>query len=155
MNISYQERNHWIAILIGVWALAYYFLKVLSLEGGLNADLDFFLPFIVKIIIYSSVAGAVLAIVNWALNKEKHVEKDEMDRMIELKGFRNAYWAVSGLLWVVVISALLNERFERMNPDAVPFETINLLIHSVFLVAWLGTLVGSITHVIHYRRGIA
>lgn len=156
MYVSYQERNHWICVLISVWALAYYFLKGLALEGGLNAEIDSFLPIIVRVIVFSVVAGAILAIVNWSLNKEKHVEKDEMDKLIELKGFRNAYWCCSGLLWVIVFGALLNERAVREQWEgAYWMDTVNLVVHSVFAVASLATLVQSITHIAFYRRGTA
>ena len=155
MTIGYQERNHWITVVISVWALIFYFSKVLALEAGLNADLDRFLPFIVKIIIYSTVAGIVLAIVNWSFNKDKHVEKDEMDRMIELKGYRNAYWTFSGFLWTIVIAALLNEHAERSGWDGYGIVTVNLLIHSIFTLGWVSALVQSVTHITLYRKGVA
>lgn len=153
--MTYQEKNHWIAIVITLWAICFYFLKVSGLEGGLNSDIEGILPTIVKIIVYSSVAAVVLAIVNWALNKEKYVEKDEMDRQIELKGYRNAYWVCSGSLWVVIVSVLLNEYAIRQGEGWYQMETINLTIHGIFLVAWVSTLVQSVTHVVFYRRGVA
>lgn len=156
MYISYQERNHWICVLISVWAVCFYFLKGLSLEGGLNADIDAFLPIVVRVIVYSVVAGTVLAIINAVLNKEKHVEKDERDKLIELKGFRNAYWACSGLLWVVVFGALLNERAIRQQwENAYQMDTVNLVVHAVFVVSSVATLVQSLTHISFYRRGTA
>jgi len=156
MNISYQERNHWICVLISVWALAFYFLKGLSLEGGLNADIDSYLSILLRVIVYSVIAGTILAIANWCFNKEKHVEKDEMDRLIELKGFRNAYWACSGLLWIVIFGALINERAIRDQwESAVKMDTINFMVHSIFVVASVATLVQSFTHIIFYRRGTA
>lgn len=156
MYFTYQERNHWICVVISIWATAFYFSKGMSLEGGLNADIDLFLPIIVRVIIYSIVAGVILAIVNNCFNRDKHVEKDERDRLIELKGYRNAFWTCSGLLWVLLLTALVNERVIRAEWERTfELDTINLLIHSLFLLSSVTGLVQSFTHISFYRRGMA
>lgn len=156
MYFSYQERNHWICVLISIWATTFYFWKGLSLEGGLNADIELYLPIIARVVIYSIVGGIVLAIVNSCFNRDKHVERDERDRLIEFKGYRNGFWVFSGLLWMLLIGALFNERASRGNWDsALQLDTINLLIHSLFLVSTVAGLVQSFTHIIFYRKGAA
>ena len=155
METSYQERNHWIGLGIAVWATAYYFIRVLGLEGGLSADIQGVLPILVATTIYSIIAGIVLSILNRCLSRDRTVEKDERDTQIELMGFRNAFYACSGMLWVVLMHALINERFRQIEHDSWHLETLNFLVHSVFLVAWISYIVQSLTHLFYYRRGLA
>lgn len=154
MNTSYQERNHWIELLVAGWAIVYYLLTLFSVEGGLYADLEYFLPFVVKVIVVSIVFGAALAILNRVLSKDAQDKKDEMDKAIELHGYRNAYWVLSVLVAVVIFSALLNERMGQLEPDAVRIGTLNLVIHSLFIAAAISGLVQSVTHIVYYRKGL-
>lgn len=154
MNTSYQERNHWIELLVAGWAIAYYLLTIFSVEGGLFADLEYFLPFVIKVIVVSIVLGVVLAILNRVLSKDAQDKKDEMDKAIELHGYRNAYWVMSVLVTVVIFAALMNERMGQLEPEVVRIETLNLVIHLLFIVAAVSGLVQSVTHIVYYRRGL-
>ncbi|MDQ8179871.1 hypothetical protein QEH57_04380 [Pelagicoccus sp. SDUM812005] len=151
--MSYQERNNWIELLVALWAIGYYGVTLLSVEGGLGADLSYFLPFLVKVIVVSIVLGIVLAILNRVLSKDANDAKDEMDKAIDMRGFRNAYWVMSGALMVVIFAGLANERMLEVE-GAPQIATTNLLIHSIFMVAALSGLVQSATQVFYYRRGL-
>lgn len=154
MNTSYQERNNWIELLVAVWAIGYYFVTLLSIEGGFRADLSYFLPFIIKVVVVSIVLGIVLAILNKFLSKDAQDTKDEMDKAIDLHGYRNAYWMMSGLVMVIVFMGLFNERFAELNADFERIDTLNLMIHSLFIAASISGLVQSITQITLYRRGL-
>lgn len=153
-NSSYQERNNWIELLVAIWAVGYYLVTLFSVEGGVHADLAYFLPFIVKVVIVSIVMGVVLAILNKLLSADAQDSKDEMDKAIDLHGYRNAYWVMSVLVTFVVFMALLNERFSQLDVDYERISTINLMIHSLFIVASLSGLVQSVTQIVLYRRGL-
>ncbi len=154
MNTSYQERNNWIELIVAVWAVGYYLVTITTVEGGVYADLAYFLPFCIKVVVVSIVLGTVLAILNRLLSKDAQDTKDEMDKAIDLHGYRNAYWVMSVLVTTVVFMGLLNERFTQLDADYERIETINLMIHSLFIVASISGLVQSITQIILYRRGL-
>ena len=153
MSTSYQERNNWIELLVAVWALAYYGVTLATVEGGMRADLSYFLPFVVQVIVVSIVGGAVLAILNRVLSSEGSDAKDEMDKAIDLYGYRAAYWVMSFLLMGVVFLALFNE---RMGDDETGLQmgTTNLMVHALFMVAAVSGLVQSVTQIYFYRRGL-
>ncbi len=154
MNTSYQERNNWIELLITLLALIYYGVTIASVEGGIYADLNYFLPFVVKVTIASIGLGIVLAILNRMLSKDAVDRKDEMDKAIDLHGYRNAYWTMSGLIMVVIVLALLNERMGSIDSQMDRIETINLMMHSLVVVFSVGGLVQSVTQIFYYRRGL-
>ncbi|MBD5782392.1 hypothetical protein IEN85_23030 [Pelagicoccus sp. NFK12] len=153
MNTSYQERNNWIELLVALWAIGYYLLTLATIEGGMAAELSYFLPFIIKVIVVSIVVGIVLAILNRFLSKDANDAKDEMDRMIDLRGFRNAYWVMSMAVMVVIFMALFNERMTELG-EAPRIGTTNLMVHALFIVASLSGLVQSVTQIVYYRKGL-
>ncbi|MDQ8186967.1 hypothetical protein [Pelagicoccus sp. SDUM812002] len=152
MKTSYQERNNWIELLVAAWAVGYYLITLSSVEGGFYAELSYFLPFIVKVVVVSIVMGIVLAILNHVLSEDAKDAKDEMDKAIDLQGFRNAYWVMSISLMGVIFLALFNERKAELS--GVQIETTNLLVHALFIVASLSGLVQSVTQIVYYRRGL-
>lgn len=154
MNTSYQERNNWIELLIALLAMVYYGVTIASVEGGIYADLHYFLPFVVKVVIASIGLGTVLAILNRVLSKDAVDKKDEMDKAIDLHGYRNAYWTMSGLVMVVIVLALLNERMGIGDLQVDRIDTLNLMVHSLFIVSSLSGLVQSVTQIVYYRRGL-
>lgn len=154
-NLSYQERNHWIELGVSLWAIVYYFAKVAGLEDGFNAAWGDLLSVIVWTIVLAVVAAIVLMIVNRAVLGRGGPEKDERDVLIELKGFRNAYYVCSGLLWMVVGHAFFKELAGSHDDFGYGVETAKVLVHSIFLVAWLASVAQSVTHLYFYRRGLA
>ena len=152
MSTSYQERNNWIELLVTGWAIGYYLITLASVDGGFYAELTYFLPFIMKVIVVSIVMGIILAILNHVLSEDAKDAKDEMDKAIDLQGFRNAYWVMSISLMGVIFLALFNERNGQLG--GVQIETTNLLVHALFIVASVSGLVQSVTQIVYYRRGI-
>lgn len=154
MNTSYHERTHWIEGVVSTLALLYYFLKVSGLEGGLNGDSETVLYLVVKTTVMAVVAIIVLVSINAGMAKKEETVKDERDTQIELMGFRNGYYVCSGLLTVVFVGALLNERMLQGDMKGTGISTINYLVHALFFAGWMASVVQSMTHVFFYRRGL-
>lgn len=154
IDLSYQERNHWIEFLVGFAALLYYYFKIKSFPGGFNADLGLVVVLIVKVSVFTTIGLIVLLAISRSLSKEKIVESDERDDQIALRAYRNAYHYACSMLFITMISALYFDRINKGLLEGEPIEMINVMCHTLFFIGWGAWWVESLTRIYYYRRGI-
>ncbi len=142
MNLSFQEKSTWVSLVTTVVVSAIYFSKVypiLKLEPGNPVGLvKLFVGMTILYILISAVLHSVLAIHK---HKEAAAGADERDKLIELKAFRNAYFALIFGLFHVGAYAFFHT-------------STAVIIHLALAAFVLSQIVGYITQIYHYRRGV-
>ena len=138
MGMSFQEKSLWLMFVSLVTAFGLYFGTVLMLSKfPVNVaphQIVFFVMVVVMLVILSIVGHIVIAIV------DRHTETDERDRLIALKGARNAAYVLATGVFMALCAALVTEG--------------NFVFTHVLLGFWvLAQLVEYGSQLFLYRRG--
>jgi hypothetical protein len=148
--MTYQERSAAVSLITTLLILGYFSLNLLRIiqNAGLNQHAIFtlwatiiVLSIIVTILanILAQILGAIVNTV--ATGEEEKFVSDERDKLIELKGTRNAY-VVFGLgVFLSMITMVLNQS---------PLVLFNLLVFCGFCAE----IVSSVSRLLMYRRGV-
>lgn len=105
MALSFQEKSLWLMFVTLVGGFAFYVVTVFP-TGAVNVmphQVVFFGLAVVMLVIIQVVGHIVIAIV------DRHTETDERDRLIELKGTRNAAYVLATGVFLALCAALLTE----------------------------------------------
>ncbi|MBC8163767.1 MAG: hypothetical protein H7Z42_21375 [Roseiflexaceae bacterium] len=136
MGLSFQEKSLWLMFVSLVGVFGFYFFMVLP-TGSANVmphQMVFFVLAVVLLVITQVVGHIVIAIVN------QQTATDERDRLIELKGTRNAAYLLASGVFLALCAALLTEG--------------NFVFTHVLLGFWvLAQLVEIGSQLLLYRRG--
>ncbi len=146
--MSKQELYAWTSAGMTVSILVFYFLIAFGWPDGIPD--------------YSSQAVKIFFNVFWiafigeiildATEKKKGVEKDERDTMIDARGFRNAYNFMSVVIAVLLVQVLLSKVFGHFDRLFETMNTTTFMLHVLFIVLMLSSLVRRTTQLYYYRR---
>ena len=109
MNLSFQEKSLWLMFVSLIAAFSFYFyfafVTVLPAEAidVMPHQVVFFVLAVVMLVIMSIVGHIVIAIA------DRRTETDERDRLIELKGTRNASYVLATGVFFALCAALLTD----------------------------------------------
>jgi hypothetical protein len=137
MEMSYQEKSIAGSLVAMLVVYGYYFAAVLRNSGQSN-----FGGSVLGRLIFTVVAIVVIEIIyHIALSVTTKPAKDERDTLIELKAYRNAYFAYgSGALSVMACVTFMT---------LTPFVLVNLVLLSMVLAE----VVKFATQLLYYTRG--
>ena len=149
MEMSYQEKSiagSLIAILV---VYGYYFAAVLR-----NMDQAGFGGSALGRLIFAVIAIIIIEIVyHIVLSVAAKPEKDERDVIIELKAYRNAYFAYGTGAFFVIACVIAGGFMQDAAPTRLvvtPFLMVNLVL--LFMV--LAEIVKFVTQLLYYTRGV-
>ncbi len=137
--MSFREKAHWIALLasLGVWG--HYFARVATSQPQGQEAFWLFAGSLAAVLVVQAVLIILVAVLN---PKGLEALDDERDNLIELKGFRFAYFVLTGLALAAAGLVLV---------DAPAMVVANGVVLAV-VVAEIGK---SIRELMAYRRGVA
>ena len=105
MNLSFHEKSLWLMFVGLVGCFGFYFVTVLPTKAVdvMPYQVAFFVLAIVALVVMQIVGHIVIAIV------DRRTETDERDRLIELKGQRNAGYVLATGVFLALCVALLTK----------------------------------------------
>lgn len=105
MSLSFQEKSLWLLFVSLIGVFGYYFASVLPASTSIVTKQQIFLfATMVVILVAVQVAGHTLIAI-----RDQHTETDERDRLIELKGTRNAAYVLGTGVFLALCTALFTE----------------------------------------------
>jgi 4-hydroxybenzoate polyprenyltransferase len=105
MSLSFQEKSLWLMLVSLIAALGFYFITVLPAAGVdvMPQQVVLFVLAIVLLVVMQIVGHAVIAIM------DRRTGTDERDRLIGLKGTRNASYVLATGIFLALCAALWTE----------------------------------------------
>lgn len=105
MNLSFQEKSLWLMFVSLIGAFGFYFVTVLPTNtlDVMPQQVGLFVLAVVLLVMMQIVGQIVIAIV------DRRAETDERDRLISLKGTRNAAYILATGVFVALCTALLTK----------------------------------------------
>ncbi len=149
--MSRQQLYAWAALGSALAIAGYYILAVIGLPDSVEPVSDRLGSLFIRVIL---IATAVEIILDSAQSIDKfRVHKDERDRKIEGKGFRNAYYILIFVVFAaighLVITGVLGEYLDDKFVGSLPLVTLNILVLGVFVASSIN----SVTRLYFYHRG--
>ncbi|MFB9328921.1 hypothetical protein ACFFSY_23545 [Paenibacillus aurantiacus] len=148
--MTYQEKKSIVSLISAILIFASYCVYMVPRypEGGLaTADtFRYWGTFVLMLALFSVIANIVISIVFNVIYRITTREKepnfaDELDKLIDLKAFRNSFFAFI-LGFLLAMGSLVIEQ-----PTAVMFA---ILIGAGFV----SEVTGAVTRIYHYRKGV-
>lgn len=136
MSLSFQEKSLWLMFVSLIAVFGLYFISVLPMHATnvMPHQVVFFVLAVVLLVIMQIVGHIVIAIV------DRQTKTDERDRLIGLKGTRNAAYVLATGVFLALCAALLTQG--------------NFVFMHVLLGSWvLAQLVEIGSQLFLYRRG--
>jgi hypothetical protein len=136
MSLSFQEKSLWLMFVALIAGFGFYFVTVLPADAANVApqQVVLFTLAVVLLVIVQIVGHVAIAIV------DRRTETDERDRLIGLKGTRNAAYVLATGVFLALCAALVTEG--------------NFVYTHVLLGSWvLAQLVEIGSQLFLYRRG--
>jgi len=150
--MSRKEIYAWSSFGLTLAIFGYYLISVFGLPTGVENYSEQVTALIWKVIGIAFLVQFVIDFLNSA--KIGGVAKDERDKLIESKAFRNAYYflmlAVVSLIFNVLISNFLSEASGQQSFLTVPF----MMFHILVFVLFIANFIKSGTQIFYYQRGI-
>lgn len=148
MNISFQEKSIWVALVVTILIFGSYFTFAFSAfyEGISDPNADYtklsaLIPlFIGAIVLISVILGFLHIFLAPAFNKATQIGEDERDKLIALKATRISYIILVFGIWVTGVNMLW----------LPPLVMLNILAFFFFLAE----IVGWSKQLFYYRRGV-
>ncbi len=105
MGVSFQEKSLWLMFVSLVGVFGFYFVTVLPADAAnvMPHQVVLFTAAVVMLVIMQVVGHIVIAIV------DRNTETDERDRLIGLKGTRNAAYVLATGVFLALCAALLTD----------------------------------------------
>src|ERR1044071_4185213 len=105
MDLSFQEKSLWLMFVSLIGGFGFYFMTILPTDSAdvMPHQVVVFVLAIVLLVIMQIVGHIVIAIV------DRRTETDERDRLIGLKGTRNAGYVLATGVLLALCTALLTE----------------------------------------------
>jgi len=149
--MSRKEIYAWCSLGLTLAIFGYYLISVFGLPTGVENYSEQITALIWKVIGIAFLIQLVLDLLN--STKIGGVAKDERDKLIESKAFRNAYYflmlAVISLILNVLISDFLSEASGQKLFLAVPF----MVFHTLVFILFIASFIKSGTQIFYYQRG--
>jgi len=150
--MSRKEIYAWCSIGLTLVILGYYVISVFGLPTGAETYREDITGLFWKVIGVAFLVQLVLDVLN--STKLGGVAKDERDKLIESKAFRNAYYFLIAAVIAVVANILISDLLSKASGEqlmlAVPFMTFHVLLFVLFLAS----LIKSGTQIFYYQRGL-
>jgi len=150
--MSRKEIYAWCSIGLTLVILGYYVISVFGLPTGAETYRENITGLFWKVIGVAFLVQLVLDVLN--STKLGGVAKDERDKLIESKAFRNAYYFLIAAVIAVVANILISDLLSKASGEqlmlAVPFMTFHVLLFVLFLAS----LIKSGTQIFYYQRGL-
>lgn len=137
MNPSFKEKSLWLMFVSLIAVFGFYFAAVLpaSTTSVMPDQIVFFVMVVAMLVVVQVVGHTVIAI------RDRRMQTDERDRMIKLKGTRNASYVLATGVFLALCTALFTEG--------------NFIFTHVLLGFWvLAQLVEIGSQLYFYRRGV-
>lgn len=147
-----KEIYAWSSLGLTLAIFIYYVISVFGMPHELENYKEHITSLIWKVIGIAFLIQLGIDLLNSA--KLGGVAKDERDKLIESKAFRNAYYFLMAAIIAVVVNMLIND-FLSVQADhniflSVPFMTFHVLVFVLFIAS----LIKSGTQIYYYKRGI-
>lgn len=136
MDLSFQEKSLWLMFVTLLATFGFYFLTVLP-PGAADVHPQQIVLFIVAVVllVITQVVGHVLIAI-----ADRRADTDERDRLIELKGTRNASYVLATGVFISLCAALVTDG--------------NFVFTHLLLASWvLAQLVEIGSQLVLHRRG--
>jgi hypothetical protein len=149
MEMSYQEKSITGSLIAMLLVYGYYFAAVLRNLGKpeiVGSTLGRLILAVIAIIVIEAIYHIVLSVA-------ARPEKDERDIMIELKAYRNAYFAYGTGAFVVIACVIAGGLMRDSAATRIivsPFLVVNLVL--LFMV--LAEIVKFVSQLLYYSRGL-
>jgi hypothetical protein len=105
VDLSFQEKSFWLMFVGLIGAFGFYFAKVLPM-GAVNVlpqQIGLFVVAVMMLVV-TQIVGHVLIML-----LDRRTDTDERDRLIELKGTRNAAYVLATGVFLALCAALLTQ----------------------------------------------
>jgi hypothetical protein len=105
MGLSFQEKSLWLMFVSLVGVFGFYFVTVLPANGAdvMPHQMVLFTVAVVMLVILQIAGHIVIAIV------DRNTETDERDRLIGLKGTRNAAYVLATGVFLALCAAMVTD----------------------------------------------
>ena len=105
MDLSFREKSLWLMLVTLVASFGFYFATVLPASAAdvVPQQVVLFVIAVVMLVIMQIVGHILIAIV------DRRAETDERDRLIELKGTRNASYVLATGVFVALCAAMVTD----------------------------------------------
>jgi hypothetical protein len=105
MDLSFQEKSLWLMLVSLVAGFGFYFVTVLPMDAAnvMPQQVVLFAVAVVMLVILQIAGHIVIALV------DRRTETDERDRLIELKGTRNATYVLATGVFFALCAAIMTE----------------------------------------------
>jgi len=147
--MSKQELYAWSSLLSSFALMSIYGIVVFGWPEGLPDYSKQLSNLFIKIIIIAFIVELALDL----LKRKGSVDKDERDRSIAAKGFRNAYYFLSGCVSVILVQIALSSIAGHYGPldfASNPWHIFHALLYTLLL----GSVINRTTQVYFYRREV-
>ncbi len=149
--MSRHELYAWAGLAFALAIAGYYILAVIGLPDGAESVSDRLGSIFVRVIV---IAVAVELVLDASQSITRfRVDKDERDRMIEGRSFRNAYYILAVVVFAaigqLVVTGLLGEYINNEFVVSLPVVTLHILVLGVLAAS----AINSVTRIYYYRRG--
>ena len=152
MNFSFKEKTILTSLGITLLVFGWYFYQVL-LKLTLAANEPLNASNIFGVIILSVILEAIIQ--SFFSIKNKGKTEDERDKLIKLASYRNGYWVLCIGVWFLLIHLLFEATGDWQNVyHKIIFTSPAILAHLLLFFFIVAEVVGFITQLYHYRKGI-
>lgn len=149
MELSYQEKSIAGSLVAILLVYGYYFAAVLRNAGQAEfagSALGRLIAAVIAIIVIEIVYHIILSVAT-------KPEKDERDVVIELKAYRNAYFAYGTGAFIVIACVIVAAFVQDTAPTHLIF-TPFLVVNLVLLFMVLAEIVKFVSQLLYYTRGL-
>ena len=145
-----QELYSWISLAATLALIGLYIILAIGLPESIEDYSDAMKSLFLKVIGFAILIRAALAL--FQRTEKGRVEKDERDALIELKGYRSAYYLVVSVIVTLVLHLLVSDYLTDTTGVPVflsrPYMTLHVLVIT-FLVA---SVFEYATRLFYYRK---
>ena len=145
MSMSYKEKSLIASMGVTLLLFGWYFYGAFSnLSLNQEPQLSTIIALIVLVIISEGIIQSFLAL------KNKPLLEDERDKLIEKVAYRYSYGVLSVGIWFLMMQILFDTWFDNHLMLTTPYG----MFHWLLLFFVLSNLIGFVTQLYYYRKGI-
>ena len=149
--MSKQEVYAWISLVTTLALLILYTVMAFGVPENLETYADALQGLLLKVVGLALLIRLVLSI--FRHTTFGRVDKDERDRLIQLKGYRNAYFVAIVAIVTVAWNELVGDFFSEMANLETIFSTPYIAVHSLVITLFIASAVEYVTQLFYYRTG--
>lgn len=150
--MSKQEIYSWSSLGFAVAVFAYYLLSVFGWPPALENYAEYITGILWKVIGFTFLVEFTLDMLK--STKFGGIDKDERDRLIESRGFRNAYYFVLCALISLIGNVLISDFLSEAGGEAVFLSVPYMMFHAMVFILFIAVIIKSGTQLYYYNRGL-